>query len=222
MTSPNPNPGTNTPNPSSQRSAQVALAVCLVVLLGLLAFRGYGNRLGARPTESASPARIDLNRADRTELQQIPKIGPKLAEAIDTHRTANGPFNSVEELGQVRGIGPQTLDTVRPYLRVEPGAPPATDPPIPHRSQYRPTPPASQPPAWGSRVQKLQPGDPPIDVNAASEDELLRLPGVGAVTARNIIAARADRPFRSVDDLDRVKGIGPKTLDKFRPFVVVR
>jgi competence protein ComEA len=60
-----------------------------------------------------------------------------------------------------------------------------------------------------------------VNVNTASSEELQRLPAVGPVTAQNILAARADRPFRSLADLDRVKGIGPKTLEKLRPFVVV-
>jgi competence protein ComEA len=42
------------------------------------------------------------------------------------------------------------------------------------------------------------------------------------VTAQNILAARAVAPFQTVNDLDKVKGIGPKTLDKLRPFVVVK
>jgi competence protein ComEA len=36
------------------------------------------------------------------------------------------------------------------------------------------------------------------------------------------VAARAAAPFSSVNDLNKVKGIGPKTLEKLRPFVVVR
>ena len=59
-------------------------------------------------------------------------------------------------------------------------------------------------------------------MNTATVEELQRLPGVGPVTAQNIVAARAEKPFKSVADLDRVKGIGPKTLDKLRPFVVVK
>jgi competence protein ComEA len=59
-------------------------------------------------------------------------------------------------------------------------------------------------------------------VNAADAAELVRIPGVGPVTAQNILTARAERPFTSVADLDRVRGIGPKTLDKIRPYVVVK
>ena len=85
-----------------------------------------------------------------------------------------------------------------------------------HKSHHQPTIRAPQ------RRSKLQPGDPPIDVNAADAAELVRIPGVGPVTAQNILTARAERPFTSVADLDRVRGIGPKTLDKIRPYVVVK
>jgi competence protein ComEA len=53
-----------------------------------------------------------------------------------------------------------------------------------------------------------------LDPNRASRDELLKLPGVGEVTALAIIEAR---PFASVDDLRRVSGIGPVTLERLRP-----
>ena len=78
------------------------------------------------------------------------------------------------------------------------------------------------PAARTTSAGKLQPGDPPIDVNAADAAELVRIPGVGPVTAQSILAARADRPFASVNDLDRVRGIGPKILEKIRPYVIVK
>src|SRR5215212_89928 len=49
-----------TPPPHTSRSAQVALVAFLVVTLGLLAFRGYGAWLGARPTDTPRPALVDL------------------------------------------------------------------------------------------------------------------------------------------------------------------
>lgn len=55
-----------------------------------------------------------------------------------------------------------------------------------------------------------------VDPNSASRDELMRIPGIGEVTALAIIEAR---PFQSVDDLTRVRGIGPKTLEKIRPWL---
>jgi DNA uptake protein ComE-like DNA-binding protein len=61
-------------------------------------------------------------------------------------------------------------------------------------------------------------GDRPINVNRATEAELEAMPGVGPVIARRVIAGR---PYRSVDDFDRVKGIGKKRLEEIRPLVTV-
>jgi len=58
----------------------------------------------------------------------------------------------------------------------------------------------------------------PLDINTASRDELMSLPGIGEVTANAIIEKR---PYRRVDDLLRVRGIGPKLLDMLRPGVAV-
>ncbi|MBN9118279.1 MAG: helix-hairpin-helix domain-containing protein [Planctomycetes bacterium] len=149
-----------------------------------------------------------------------------MAEAIVDHRRLHGPFRSVAELRNVRGLGPVTFEKVRDHFRVgplpqEPPVEVAPPSPQPEPRVQRATP-ASRPAASASGVKKIQPGEPPIDVNAASVEELQRLPGVGPVTAQAIVAARSRAPFRSVNDLDRVKGIGPKTLEKLRPFVAVR
>ncbi len=58
-----------------------------------------------------------------------------------------------------------------------------------------------------------------VNVNTASEAELEGLPGVGPVIARRIIQGR---PYQSVDDLERVKGIGRKRLEQIRPLVTAQ
>ena len=60
-----------------------------------------------------------------------------------------------------------------------------------------------------------------IDINTATAEELDRLPGVGPTTAAAILETRAARggSFSSVEDLLHVKGIGPKTFQKLRPYV---
>jgi competence protein ComEA len=61
-----------------------------------------------------------------------------------------------------------------------------------------------------------------LDLNAASPAELEALPGVGPALAARIAAHRAARgPFRSVDDLREVPGVGAKVVAALRPFVVV-
>lgn len=60
----------------------------------------------------------------------------------------------------------------------------------------------------------------PIDVNAATTDELESLPGVGPATATAIVTERErNGPFLDVDDLDRVPGIGPAKIEALRELV---
>lgn len=69
-----------------------------------------------RPDSLLEGEVIDLNLADLYDLQRLPGIGEKKAQAILDYRAANGPFQSVEELTQVEGIGPVTLENLRPYI----------------------------------------------------------------------------------------------------------
>ena len=71
------------------------------------------------PALSTSKSKLlNVNTASSSELQALPGIGPKKADAIVTFRTANGPFRQVEDLVQVKGIGPKTLDKLRPLVTV--------------------------------------------------------------------------------------------------------
>jgi competence ComEA-like helix-hairpin-helix protein len=60
-----------------------------------------------------------------------------------------------------------------------------------------------------------------VNVNTASEEELMRLPGVGPKMAERIMEARARRPFVKAAQLRKVKGIGPKKWAKLAPYVRV-
>ena len=58
-----------------------------------------------------------------------------------------------------------------------------------------------------------------LDINQAGVQEWMLMPGIGPTMARRIIADRQSRgPFRSVDDLARVTGIGEKTIAQVRPY----
>lgn len=62
-----------------------------------------------------------------------------------------------------------------------------------------------------------------INLNKATVEELSLLPGVGPATAQKIVEQRqTNGPFSSVDDLDDIKGIGEKKLEKIRPYATVR
>jgi len=66
--------------------------------------------------------RVDLNQADWPELSTLPGIGEALARRIVESRATDGDFADVDELTRVRGIGPKTLEQLRPYLRAVPAA----------------------------------------------------------------------------------------------------
>lgn len=66
--------------------------------------------------KSADTSKISINRAGLAELQEIPGIGEKKAQAILDYRNAHGPFTSIEELTEVKGIGDKMLEKMKPYI----------------------------------------------------------------------------------------------------------
>lgn len=63
-------------------------------------------------------AKLDLNAATQAQLEDLPGVGPATAAAILKERAKRGRFKSVEELLDVRGIGPAKLDQIRELVRV--------------------------------------------------------------------------------------------------------
>lgn len=86
---------------------------------------GGGAPSGGAEPEGSDPAGppgagalINLNTATAAELEDLPGVGPAIAERIITHREQNGPFTSVDQLQEVSGIGPATLEKIRPQATV--------------------------------------------------------------------------------------------------------
>ncbi len=71
-----------------------------------------------RGTGSGAPGVVDLNTATVQDLDTLPGIGPVTAAAIVAWRDTNGRFSSVDQLGDVDGIGPARLDKLRDLVRV--------------------------------------------------------------------------------------------------------
>jgi competence protein ComEA len=71
---------------------------------------------GASSPGSTPGSMVSLNSADEAALEVIPGIGPVKAAAIVQYRTDNGAFSSLDELLDVTGIGPATLESIRPYV----------------------------------------------------------------------------------------------------------
>lgn len=68
----------------------------------------------ARPLQPGE--RIDLDRADVSEITRLPRVGPGLAKRIVAWRDQHGPFGSVSRLDSVSGVGPKLLDAIAPYV----------------------------------------------------------------------------------------------------------
>ena len=75
-----------------------------------------GGTSGAGGAATSGP--VNLNTATIEQLDTLPGVGPTTAQAILDHRTRNGRFRSVDDLMNVRGIGPAKLEQLRPLVRV--------------------------------------------------------------------------------------------------------
>ncbi len=118
----NPN-GPQAPRSWLRRADQAVVAGALLVAIAAvgvywLAQGGLQGRLieidRAAPLEAQYL--VDLNAADWPELAQTPGIGETLARRIVAERLARGPYRDHQDLLRVKGIGPKTLERMRPYL----------------------------------------------------------------------------------------------------------
>lgn len=203
-------------------SDQQVLAVLVLIASGLMAAWCWSNwRISGelvdfdRLPQRDAAFRVDVNNAPWPELAQLPQVGEELARRIVLHRDEHGPFAQLEDLQEVEGIGERRFERLRPYL-LEIAV---KDPRInePERGTIRQMAPREEGPTAAEYGEPLPPDDERIDLNRATAAELDTLHGIGPALAERIIASReADGPFRSVEDLDRVSGIGEKTVEKLR------
>jgi competence protein ComEA len=176
----------------------------------------------AAPAPTPTPAgAIDLNTATLAQLQELPGVGPATAQAIVEAR----PFKAVSDLENVRGLGPARFGAIRDLVTVSSATPTPTTAPAPSSPGPNSTAGAmkkqASPPttaAKKSRATATLPEGTRINVNTATREELEGLPLIGPVKAQAIIDAR---PFKTIDSLKDVKGIGDVTMERIRPYVVI-
>jgi DNA uptake protein ComE-like DNA-binding protein len=91
----------------------VAAAVLVAGVLGVKLLRSTQEPDAARGIAEGA-IRVNLNTATLTELESIPGIGKRLSLQIVEHR----PYASIDQLLQIRGIGPSSLEALGPYVKV--------------------------------------------------------------------------------------------------------
>ncbi len=164
-------------------------------------------------TPLAPGERIDPNRADEPELQRLPGVGPSVARAIVAFRTREGGFGGPDDLTRVRGIGPATVTRLRD--RLDFSRPPASVALVRDADDGA----RGYEPLVGPAADEAA-APAAVDVNHADAGALEALPGIGPALARRILESRQrDGPFRTPDDLLRVRGIGPAVLARLKPLV---
>lgn len=98
---------------------QIVTALVLVLTLAGATAAPISAASSAAAKPAASEARpIDLNTADTATLESVPGIGKSLSQRIVAFRDKNGPFQSVDDLLKVQGVGEKSIQKLRPYLVV--------------------------------------------------------------------------------------------------------
>ena len=93
-----------------RKSLPILIAVILITSIA-------GATFAADTTASASPSGVvNINTADVSQLQFLPRVGQKAAQRIIDYRTAHGPFQKATDLMQVKGFGSKTYEQLSTYI----------------------------------------------------------------------------------------------------------
>jgi len=152
---------------------------------------------------------VDLNTASQQTLEGLKGVGPATAKKIIENR----PYKSADELSKA-GIPAKKIEALKPFVTVGP----ATAIPQPAKAETKP---ARAPSAYEKAAAKAAQAKAPaglVDLNTADQKALESLPGVGPKTAQDIIKGR---PYKTVDDLSKVKGMSKGKMDMLKGMVTV-
>ncbi len=181
----------------------------------------------SRPFEPGET--IDPNVAGDEELDRLPGVGPSRALQIVGNREENGPFRAVEDLARVSGIGPASVERLRPFLRLDPAGIRAAEAgrkgraaAVPGAVRTAAASSAAAPERSGGSGGAVAAGGGLVNINRATAAELQAIPGIGPVIAGRIVAYRGENgPFRKADELMQVPGVGERTFARIAPLVTV-
>lgn len=155
---------------------------------------------------------IDPNVAGDEALDRLPGVGRARALQIVREREENGPFASIDDLARVQGIGPGSVERLRPFLRIDPAVARSSEAAADRGSG------SSSGAKAGAGAALGSPGR--VNLNRATVEELQAIPGIGPVIARRIVAYRDEHgAFREPRELMEVSGVGEKTFARIAPLV---
>jgi competence protein ComEA len=162
--------------------------------------------------EAKTKVVLDLNKASAQELADtLPGVGPAIAKKIVDGR----PYTSVDDLAKA-GVSAKVIEGIRSMVTVGSAAPAgeksAEQPKASAKTKGKTAKTAPAPtgkPASGKLV----------NLNTAAKEELDALPGIGPVKAQAIIDAR---PFKTIEDVMKVKGIKEGEFSKIKDLITVQ
>jgi comEA protein len=179
--------------------------------------------------KAAKTEKVNLNTADEKAIAGAKGVGDKLAKEL----VKNRPYKTWEEVSKVKGVGSgKKLDSLKKVLKLTEGIATKDEPVVAEKASKKKTSSkgdeatsASSSPSKkssSSSSEKLAPGTK-ININTASAEELDKLPEIGPVKAQAIVEYRkANGPFKSAEDIEKVKGIKEGTFAKIKDFIVVK
>lgn len=92
--------------------------------IGLAAAFLFASLAWAQTQTAAPKGKVNINTAAQSDLESLPRIGPKVAQRIIDFRTKNGNFKRIEEIMKVQGIGEKVFEQIKDRITVGPENPP--------------------------------------------------------------------------------------------------
>jgi competence protein ComEA len=148
--------------------------------------------------------KVNLNTAAMAELEDLPGIGPATAKAIVDGR----PWKSVDELDKIKGLGKARIAALKELVTF--GDAPTTVAAKTAAPRTKVADSTAEMPKAASAGK--------VNLNSADMAALEELPGIGPASARAIIEGR---PWKSVDDLSKIRGLGETRIAALRDLVTL-